>query len=125
MEMTAVSDGKSRLAKVGVDNWMAGGEKMVLGIVLFLSFAPVLFAQTTNPPAEMTAEQVELQKKLGAATAAAQKDPAVQAAFQKAMQALRQSDELMYKKIKQIDPSLTDFVDKILKAKYPDAGQGK
>ena len=123
--MTAVSDGKSRLAKVGVDNWMAGGEKMVLGIVLFLSFAPVLFAQTTNPPAEMTAEQVELQKKLGAATAAAQKDPAVQAAFQKAMQALRQSDELMYKKIKQIDPSLTDFVDKILKAKYPDAGQGK
>lgn len=98
---------------------------MALGIVLFLSFGPVLFAQNTNPPGEMTAEQVETQKKLGAATAAAQKDPAVQAAFQKAMQALRQSDELMYKKIKQIDPSLTDFVDKILKAKYPDAGQGK
>lgn len=71
----------------------------------------------------MTAEQIELQKKLGAATAAAQKDPAVQAAFQKAMKALRESDELMYKKIKQIDPSLTEFVDKMLRAKYPDLGK--
>lgn len=100
---------------------------IVLSLLIFSIF-PVL-AQTPKPESNdvggMTAEQVELQKKLGAATAAAQKDPAVQAAFQKAMQALRQSDELMYKKIKQIDPSLTDFVDKILKAKYPDAGQGK
>ena len=83
----------------------------------------------TNPvlPASsgMTAEQIELQRKLGVATGAAQKDPAVQASFQKAVKALRESDELMYKKIKQIDPSLTDFVDQILKAKYPEGEQAK
>jgi len=72
------------------------------------------------PDSGMTEEQVALQRKLGTATAAARKDPQVEAAFQKAIKALRESDELMYKKIKQIDPSLTEFADKLLKAKYPD-----
>lgn len=93
------------------------------GLFLFLLLGATVFGQTTNPPGGMTAEQIEMQKKLGAATAAAQQDPAVQAAFQKAMKALRESDELMYKKIKQIDPSLTEFVDKMLKAKYPDTSK--
>jgi hypothetical protein len=102
------------------------GRFFLQGLFIFLVLPMSGSGQTTNPvPAGMTAEQIEMQKKLGVATAAAQQDPAVQAAFQKAMKALRESDELMYKKIKQIDPSLTEFVDKMLKAKYPDAGQGK
>jgi hypothetical protein len=84
-------------------------------------------AKGTSPSAGtgLTEEQVELQRKLGTATAAARKDPQVEAAFQKAIKALRESDELMYKKIKQIDPSLTEIVDQILQAKYPDLAPRK
>lgn len=100
--------------------------KIACGLVLGAVILPTaIFGQNSNPAGGVNDPQLELQRKMGAATAVAQKDPAVQAAFQKAMQALRQSDELMYSKIKQIDPSLTEFVDKILKAKYPDLGQGK
>ena len=71
-------------------------------LLLFFVFGSFGYGQAakpaTNPPTGMTAEQIEMQKKLGAATAAAQKDPAVLAAFQKAMLALRESDELMYKR---------------------------
>ena len=99
--------------------------------IFFLALCGALAAQNlraqTNPTAVagtgMTEEQLELQRKLGSATAAARKDPQVEAAFQKAIKALRESDEAMYKKIKQIDPSLTEFVDQILKAKYPDLGK--
>ena len=112
---------------VPAGSWSTAWVGWVLSLGLLIP--GVGFGQTNKPPvaaaAEMTAAQVELQKKLGAATAAAQKDPAVQAAFQKAMQLMREYDQLLYKKIKQIDPSLTDFVQTMLKAKYPDAGQGK
>lgn len=99
--------------------------------IFFLTLCGALAAQPlraqTNPTAAagtgMTEEQLELQRKLGSATAAARKDPQVEAAFQRAIKALRESDEAMYKKIKQIDPSLTEFVDQILKAKYPDSGK--
>jgi hypothetical protein len=100
-------------------------------ILLGAWICPVSFAQTNAAKAtpgsvvgSLTQEQqVEMQQKLGAATAAARKDPQVEAAFQRAIKALRESDEAMYKKIKQIDPSLTEFVDQILKAKYPDFGK--
>lgn len=84
-------------------------------------------AQTPAPQEDggMTPEQIEFQKKLGAATAAAQKDPAIQAAYQKLAKTMRELDDLLYGKIKQIDPSLKEHVDKLLKAKYPDSGQGK
>ena len=99
--------------------------------ILWVTFPGDGRAQTNTkvtPPstaAGMTEEQVELQRKLGAATSAARKDPQVEAAFQKAIKALRESDELMYKKIKQIDPSLTGVVDQILQAKYPELKQPK
>lgn len=89
-------------------------------------FVHALGAQT-NPavPAEleMTPEQIEFQKKLGAATAKAQQDPAVQAAYQKMIRTMRELDELLYGKIKQIDPSLKEHIDKLLSAKYPDSGR--
>lgn len=95
-------------------------------ILLGLWICPVSVSQTNTLGAaepEMTPEQIELQKKLGAATAAAQKDPAVLAAYQKMAKTMRELDELLYGKIKQIDPSLKDYVDKLLKAKYPEAGK--
>ena len=98
-------------------------------LILFgVWICPLLFAQTNVPGAaetEMTPEQIELQKKLGAATAAAQKDPAVQGAYQKLAKYMRELDDLLYGKIKQIDPSLKDYVDKLMKAKYPEGGQAK
>ena len=110
--------------------WMTGSALLFLG--LFSLVPKDLGRAQTNPSAgavpaelEMTPEQVELQKKLGAATAAAQKDPAVQGAYQKLAKSMRELDDLLYGKIKQIDPSLKDYVDKLMKAKYPDAGQGK
>lgn len=110
--------------------WLTGSVLLFLG--LFSLVTANLGRAQTNPSAgavpaelEMTPEQVELQKKLGAATAAAQKDPAVQGAYQKLAKYMRELDDLLYGKIKQIDPSLKDYVDKLMKAKYPDAGQGK
>ena len=120
---------KIKRARAG--GWLTGSALLFLGF-FSLVIANLGRAQTNPvkppPPAPgsgMTEEQVALQRKLGLATAAARKDPQVEAAFQKVIKALRESDELMYKKIKQIDPSLTEAVDQILKAKYPDLGQGK
>ena len=111
--------------------WLSGSVLLLLGL-FFLVTANLGRAQTNPvkssapaPGSGMTEEQVALQRKMGMATAAARKDPQVEAAFQRAIKALRESDELMYKKIKQIDPTLTEAVDQILKAKYPDLGQGK
>lgn len=102
---------------------------LLVGAGFFTSAGAQVPVSSSNPAetsssAGTTAEQMELQKKLGAATATAQKDPGVQAAFQKATKTLREADELMYKKIKQIDPSLTTVVDQILKAKYPNPASG-
>ena len=119
---------KTKRARAG--GWLIRNSFLFLSL---FSLVPTdLGRAQTNPSAgsvpaelEMTPEQIELQKKLGAATAAAQKDPAVQVAYQKLAKYMRELDDLLYGKIKQIDPSLKDYVDKLMKAKYPDAGQGK
>jgi len=121
---------KIKRARAG--GWLTGSALLFLGFFSLALVIANLGRAQTNPPqavaapgSGMTEEQVALQRKLGVATAAAQKDPQVEAAFQRAVKALRESDELMYKKIKQIDPALTEVVDQILKAKYPDLGKGK
>lgn len=88
-------------------------------ILLGLWICPVSFAQTnasvpTSEPT-LTAEQLEFQKKLGAATAKVQQDPEVIQASRKAMKALRDADRLMYEKIRQFDPSLSEYVEQALK----------
>jgi hypothetical protein len=89
------------------------------GVFLHLLGFPFLYGQT-NPPIPageppMTAEQLEFQKKLGAATAKAQQDPEVMQASRKAMKALRDADRMMYEKIRQFDPSLSEYVEQVLK----------
>ncbi len=94
----------------------------------FCVFLPgaTVFGQTTNATSvatepQLTAEQLEFQKRLGEATAKAQQDPEVMQASRRAMKALRDADRLMYEKIRQFDPSLSEYVEQALKTLPKDA----